>query len=255
MAESKMICAKPVDIATRETVAFLTSHLPSGAEMLEVGCGEGAVAAELSRRAYRVIGIDSDAEAVARTQRHGVRAVVASWPEFAGAPVDAIAFTRSLHHIHPLHGAVGRARELIKPLGSLLVEDFDFAAASDATIQWFFGALHSQAAGVLIHRTAGTFVDDLLRSEGPSALWHRRHDHDLHSIAEMRQAIAAHFIVGEVEATPYLYRYLVPVLAETAEAAAFIDQVFQEEMRLGKQDEIVLIGRRLMGSVAEVEMA
>ena len=82
------------------------------------------------------------------------------------------------------------------------------------------------------------------------AVWREHHDHELHSITDMRQAIAAHFTVREVGATPYLYRYLVPVLAETAEAAAFVDQVWREEARLGKQGEIVLIGRRIVGSVS-----
>jgi SAM-dependent methyltransferase len=244
-----MICEKPIDIATRETAAFLASRLPAGAEVLEVGCGDGDVAVELSRRGYRVIAIDSDAAAVARAQSRGVRAAVASWPEFAGAPLDAIAFTRSLHHINPLREAVGSARELIKPGGSLLVEDFAFDAASDATIHWFLGVLRSRPAAALIDRATDAFVNDLLRSDDPLPVWGRSHDHELHSITDMRQAIAAHFTAGEVEATPYLYRYLVPVLAETIEAAAFVDEVFEQEARLGEQGEIVLIGRRIVGTV------
>jgi SAM-dependent methyltransferase len=208
------------------------------------------VAAELSRRAYQVIAIDSDAAAVARTQNRGVRAVAASWPDFSGAPVDAIAFTRSLHHINPLPEAVARARQLLKPAGSLLVEDFAFDAASDATIHWFLGILRSRTAAALINRAAGAFVSDLLCAENPLAVWREHHDHELHSITDMRQAIAAHFTVGEVAATPYLYRYLVPVLAETAEAAAFVDQVLREEARLGEQGQIALIGRRMVGSVS-----
>ena len=44
----------PVDVATHETFNFVTSYVPSGATMLEVGCGEGELAAELQRVGYRV---------------------------------------------------------------------------------------------------------------------------------------------------------------------------------------------------------
>jgi hypothetical protein len=50
-----------------------------------------------------VTGLDSDPEIVARAKRRGVPAVVGSWPNFASSVCfDAIAFTRSLHHINPL---------------------------------------------------------------------------------------------------------------------------------------------------------
>ena len=114
----KLIAAQPSDVPTRETLKFFESHIPVGATILEVGCGEGQVACELLKRGYRVTGLDSDPEVIARAQRRGVRAVVASWPQFGGsASFDVIAFTRSLHHINPLREAIGRARELLNPRG------------------------------------------------------------------------------------------------------------------------------------------
>jgi 2-polyprenyl-3-methyl-5-hydroxy-6-metoxy-1,4-benzoquinol methylase len=41
---------------------FLTARIPVGAEILEIGCGEGHVACELLRHGYRVTGLDSDSE-------------------------------------------------------------------------------------------------------------------------------------------------------------------------------------------------
>ena len=64
----------------------------------------------------------------------------------------------------------------------------------------------------------------------------------------MNVAIPEHFIVRETQTVPYLYRYLVPVLSETQEAAAFVEEVFQEEAHLGKKGDVVLIGRRTVGS-------
>src|SRR5205809_7948071 len=101
------IVNRPVDVPTRETLEFLESHIPVGAEVLEVGCGEGQVACELLKRGYRVTGLDSDPEIVARAKHRGVPAVVGSWPNFASSvSFDAIAFTRSLHHINPLREAL-----------------------------------------------------------------------------------------------------------------------------------------------------
>jgi len=98
-----LIAVQPSDVPTRETLKFLQSHIPVGATILEVGCGKGEVACELLKRGYHVSGLDSGPEVVTSAQAHGVPAVVASWPKFASSvSFDAIAFTRSLHHINPL---------------------------------------------------------------------------------------------------------------------------------------------------------
>jgi hypothetical protein len=48
-----LVANEPGDVPTRETVMFLASRIPAGAEILEIGCGEGLVACELFRRGYR----------------------------------------------------------------------------------------------------------------------------------------------------------------------------------------------------------
>jgi len=94
----------------------------------------------------------------------------------------------------------------------------------------------------------GEFVTDLLGSEDPVAAWHRSRPHELHSMSAMTRAIEEYFTVRETQSVPYPFRYLVPVLDETREAAAFVDAVFQQEALLGQQGEIVPIGRRIVGS-------
>ena len=213
-----------------------------------MGCGEGHVAAELTLRGYRLTGVDADPESVVQAQERGVHAVSASWPEFDSPPLDAVVFTRSLHHISPLDQVVDRAGELLRPMGYLLIEDFAFDEANEPTIAWLLKVLRSPQATALIDPTAGGFAADLLGSNNPVEAWHHNHDHDLHTIAQMQRAIAARFAISETHSVPYLYRYLVPMLAKSAEAASFVDQVFREEMRLGAQGKLVLIGRRLVAS-------
>jgi SAM-dependent methyltransferase len=81
----------PVDVATRETLEFLTSHLSVRATILEVGCGDGRVASRLLKQGYRVTGLDSKSDMIAKAAR-GVPTVVASWPKFdPNVAFDAIA--------------------------------------------------------------------------------------------------------------------------------------------------------------------
>lgn len=238
----------PIDIPTRETVDFLATHLHEGAEVLEVGCGDGHVAVGLARRGCRVIGLDSDPEATARAQQGGIASFTVTWPDFDHPPVDAIAFTRSLHHIRPLDEAVRRARELLRPEGVLLVEDFAFDEIDDPTIDWFINMLRREPGRTLI-RPGPSFVTRLLEAGDARAHWRRHHeDHDVSSAAAIEAAIAAHFESLTVQAVPYLYRYLVPVLAETRAAAGFIDDLRRSEARLAGEGRVVLIGRRFVAA-------
>jgi len=237
---------RPIDIPTRATADFLASHLPGGAELLEVGCGEGDVAAELARLGHRVTAVDADPETTARARLRGIVAQTANWPEFNHAPVDAIAFTRSLHHIHPLEDAVRRARELLHPGGVLLVEDFAFDEVDDATIDWFVDALRREPGGSLI--TPGpSFVTRLLSADSPPAEWRRHHvDHGVSPAAAIKAAVSSYFRSVTVESVPYLYRYPLPAIAETRQAAAFIDDLRGSEVQLAGEGRVVLIGRRFV---------
>ena len=242
-----LIAVQPSDVPTRETLKFLESHIPVGATILEVGCGEGEVACELLKRGYHVSGLDSDPEVVASAQAHGVPAVVASWPRFASSvSFDAIAFTRSLHHINPLGEAIARARELLNPGGLLLIEDFALEEVDEATVHWFVKALRSEQGKASINPIADQLATKLLSASDVMQTWRRNRAHDLHSFAAINEAIAARFVVRETQSVPYFYRYLVPVLATTSQAASFIDEVFQQESVLGERGEIVLLGRRIV---------
>ena len=240
---------RPADVPTRETLKFLMSRIPSGATILEVGCGEGQVACELLQRAYHVNGLDSDPEVVASAQARRVPAVVASWPKFeSSVSFDAIAFTRSLHHINPLGEAIARARELLNRKGLLLIEDFALDEVDETTVDWFVKVLRSKQAKALINPVADQLVTELLSASDVMQTWRDNRAHDLHSFAAMNEAIDTQFVVSEAQSTPYFYRYLIPVLPETSEAASFVDKVFQQETILGNRGEIVLLGRRIVAS-------
>jgi len=119
----------------------------------------------------------------------------------------------------------------------------------EATVHWFVKALRSEQGKASINPIADQLATKLLCASDVMKTWRRNRAHDLHSFAAINEAIAARFVVRETQSVPYFYRYLVPVLATTSQAASFIDEVFQQESVLGKSGEIVLLGRRMVASI------
>ena len=71
------------DIATDFTLDFVRPQLPPGSiRILEVGCGDGAVAARLEQSTTAVVAIDADEDSVRAARKRGVDARRADWPEF-----------------------------------------------------------------------------------------------------------------------------------------------------------------------------
>ena len=161
---------------------------------------------------------------------------------------DAIAFTRSLHHINPLGEAIARARELLNRKGLLLIEDFALDEVDETTVDWFVKVLRSKQAKALINPIADQLATELLSASDVMQTWRHSRAHDVHSFPAMKEAIAAHFVVRKIQSVPYFYRYLIPVLTDTLEAASFVRKVFQQEIILGNRGEIVLLGRRIVAS-------
>ena len=84
----------PAGIALRETLAFLDAHLPEpGSRVLEVGCGDGALAASLGDRGFMVRGIDVDPGMVSRARERGVDAHEADLVSYSDEPFDVLLFS------------------------------------------------------------------------------------------------------------------------------------------------------------------
>jgi len=230
------------DVPTRETVRFAASRIPLGAEILEIGCGEGQVAFELLSRGYRLTGLDSDPELITRAGSSRFCGIVARVRQRSCRCCRLYSFIASYQ---PATWSARQSARADSVHG--ITSYFAFGEANETTIAWFLEVLSKQGLA-LINPVAGQLVTDLLTSKDPMAVWHRNHDQGLHSMTAMSWAVEERFITRETELVPYLYRYLVPVVAETPEAAAFVEEVLQEEARLGKQGDAALIGRRIVAS-------
>jgi SAM-dependent methyltransferase len=237
----------PDEVALQETLTWVQHHLPPRpGRLLEVGCGNGQIAARLQQEGYYVIALDSDTAVIEQARQQGVDARVAAWPDFEEAPFDGILFTRSLHHIAELSAAVSHAYRLLVPGGLLLVEDFAYEMIDPPTSEWCYSlAVLLQTCQALRLKPEG-FLAAFLERGGAFTCWQEYHDHDLHSA--MTQHAELELVFGQVvvSKTAYLYRYFLSVLPETEQGYAIATHLVELEQRMGQGGRIQLIGRRYL---------
>jgi SAM-dependent methyltransferase len=233
---------------TRYTYHFVKRFLPSATgHILEVGCGAGELAACLSREGYAVVAIDSDRDSVAAAQRLGVDARMAMWPDFNGGQFDAVLFTRSLHHIHPLDESVGRARESLAEGGRIIVEDFAYDSVDEKTLRWFRSAIRLlEAADLLI--VGEEFLEKVLSKTETLSAWRQNHEHDLHTAAEIGAQLEKLFSRVIKEDAAYYFRYIANVLASSEKRDAVLQAFADQEETMAADWSIVPLGRRFVAA-------
>lgn len=104
---------------------------PAGKDVLDIGCGGGALVRELASRGARPLGVEvSDqqlAGAVARDTGGGAQYLVgrAQALPLQDASVDVAIFMRTLHHVPPpdLMSALAEARRVLRPGGAVYVAE------------------------------------------------------------------------------------------------------------------------------------
>lgn len=102
-----------------------------GKDVLDVGCGGGGLARDLSARGARVIGVDISeaqlANAIARDSGSGARYLVGRAQELPldDASMDVAVFMRSLHHVPSadLRLALREARRVLRPGGAVYIAE------------------------------------------------------------------------------------------------------------------------------------
>lgn len=100
--------------------AFLDLLPPPGRKTLDLGCGEGRVGAELGRRGYRVVGVDSSARMVERaSERHEARVADAAALPFPDGAFDLVVAFMSVMNFDDPEGAIGEAARVLEPGGRL----------------------------------------------------------------------------------------------------------------------------------------
>jgi SAM-dependent methyltransferase len=165
-----------------DVIAFVRAALPAPpARVLEVGAGDGELAAALTEAGYAVVAIDPAAEAA------NVRRVALH--ELDEAPFDAAVAVVSLHHVEPLAESCERLAALVRPGGVLVVDEVDFERYDERAARWWLD--HADHDGDAAEMVAGV----------------RGH---MHTLARLREALAPWFATGEPVRGPYLYRWNLP---------------------------------------------
>jgi SAM-dependent methyltransferase len=226
---------------TRFTYDFIRRFLPRHCHrVLEIGCGTGELAARLSQDGYAAVAIDSDGESVAAARQLGVDARATTWPDFEDGNFDAVLFTRSLHHIHPLDKAIEHAAESLTEGGRIIVEDFAHESTDEKTLRWFEGAIRSlKTANLLIE------PDELLSKTETLNAWRQDHKYGLHTAAQIGAQFEKMFDDVLKEDAPYYFRYLAGAIA-AQKSDAILQALTEEEAALAREGSIVALGRRFV---------
>ena len=230
-------------VATAETLAFVRTHVTAPARIIEVGSGDGELAAALVAAGYDVVAIENDATAADRAAARGLDVRRVDWLAFEAERADVVLFTRSLHHMHDVEAAVTRAHACLGSRGLVVVEDFAFDDATPDTIEWFAALLRALASEHDVEWVNESFAAQLARAGDAGAAWHSDHGHEIAGAAQMEFALGARLKLASREAAPYLYRY-VEAAAPPAQRAHLAAHALKAERAAAASGQITLIGRR-----------
>lgn len=185
--------------------AFVLAHLPPvPARVLEVGCGEGALARALAGAGHAVTAIDPEAPEGPHFRRVTLEELAEP------GPFDAVVASRSLHHVENLDTALDRIAALLAPGGVLVVNDFAKERLAGATAAWYFERRRALAAAG--GHPAAASLDACLRE------WEEDHA-GLHGYEAMRTALDARFRECFLSWVPYLHHELAEVAPQAVEQA------------------------------------
>ena len=169
----------------RAVEEFVRASLPPPpARVLEVGAGEGDLAAVLAESGYDVVAIDPAGEG-------DVRPVALLDLDEPDASLDAAVAVVSLHHVEPFQPSCRRLAAVVRPGGTLVVDEFAVDRFDEPSAVW------------LLDRWRETGQE---RDRDPADMVAELRAH-LHSLGGIRTALGEWFELGPVARASYLYRW------------------------------------------------
>ena len=193
--------------------------------------------------------IDSDPDSVTTAQLLGVDARVATWPDFDEGHFDAVLFTRSLHHIHPLDESVRHAADRLVKGGRIIVEDFAYESTDEKTLRWFSSGIRLlEASGLLT--VSDEVLDKVLSKTETLKAWRQNHENELHTAAEIVAQLEK--FSGRLirENAAYYFRYIANAITATKKRDAILQAFAVQEETLAADGAIIALGRRFVATQA-----
>ena len=163
-----------------DAVAYVRAALPPPpARVLEIGAGEGELAAVLRAAGYDVTAIDPKGG-------DGVEQVALLDLDAPPRTFDAAVAMVSLHHVVPLGHSLRRLSEVMRHGARLVVDEFDVDLLDERASAWWLGQNGHD-------KQPADHVAEM-----------REH---LYSVGQIREELAAWFDLGEPVPGAYFYRW------------------------------------------------
>jgi len=198
-----------------DVLVFVRASLPEPpARVLEVGAGDGQLAAALRDLGHDVTAIDPKGEAA------GVQPVALLDLEAPAGSYDAAVAIVSLHHVEPLAESVEHLARLVRPGGTLVIDEIDIDRLDERAARWQL--LQREAAGHERKHEPAEVVEEMR--------------HHLASLSTIQRELEPYFELGLPVRGSYLYRWHLP------------PGLRRVEERLIALGELPAIGARLVGT-------
>jgi SAM-dependent methyltransferase len=169
-------------------LGFVLHSLPRApVRVLEVGAGDGALAQALVAAGYQVVAIDpaSDACNVRAVPLHELSEPLGSF--------DAAVAVLSMHHVEPLPESCRRLAEVVRPGGTLVLDEFDVERFDAQAARWWLDQHEPSSEGA---PRPEALVEDLR--------------HHCHSFGDLLAGLEESFELNQPIRGPYLYRWELP---------------------------------------------
>lgn len=117
---------------------LLLEVLPARADVLEIGAGEGVLAAKLLQAGHRVVALD-------RELRSTFPIVLGVFEEYVASPAsfDCVAAQLVLHHVGDLQVTLEKIAMLLEPHGIVAIDDYGWERSDDPAFREDRKGLHS----------------------------------------------------------------------------------------------------------------
>lgn len=198
---------------------FVKGALPAGPSLslLEIGSGNGYLTLELARDGHKVIGLEPDGDSIELAHYTAATAnqcetfgtlrydnvTLDAWQ--GDGAIDAVIFNRTLHHLPRLEAVLLKVRELLRPGGLLICNEFAFNNFDDEAAAWLvYFARCLRAARVFDDSDIGS---DPIEPAGSlrgrwTTLWAAE---GLHGYEDMLTAMRSYFREISLSSDPYLF--------------------------------------------------
>jgi ubiquinone/menaquinone biosynthesis C-methylase UbiE len=173
---------------------------PPPARVLEVGAGSGDLARVLAGLGYEVVAIDPGGEGDVLP----VALLDVAEPD---ASFDAALAVVSLHHVEPFEESCLRLAEVVRPGGTLVVDEFDVRRFDEASATWLLERWRE--VGRERDRDPAEMVAELKA--------------ELHPLETIRAVLGRWFELGPVAQASYLHRWYLGEEFRAGEEALIAD--------------------------------